>query len=984
MSRVHFREVTRRVAGRSTVGYLGLLSAVWLVGCQDAPISLPLRSLERSGEVAFVCRNQHNLDTPGRAIDDCPDYDDTDDGGELNQLLALVTQTTRGEVAVVNLSKGRVEDVDPGSPGFNFLPIGAQPTGIAATPGGQATFVGVGELGREGIFALPTSCIDEPTADQSPRDLTTWSACALPVAPGEMRMLVDPPAADGTQRASCSGDTAAGDPALQSGRECPADLSLEASPPGRRKLLVTLPDWGEVWVLDAQRILNAEPGSFDYCQPDVALKLNGVTPDAPPPQQIPADLERVAEVQPYERTSWTPYPGGIDLDRDTLYVTDRGAPILHRIDVSDVCAMREVDPLLPVRLDRPGDTITTSAVGVSPITSMGKRFVYATDELNGSVMAFDVSLDSANRTPIVRERAKLTPFEPPDRIAFDAPVRSIQFVQRDIPVLDSNGVGLGAQLCDPIDDDALGAEYRPNGQQSAGARPGQLRGIFGMLALTSGQIAVIDVEDYDEPCRRPTKANSKATPDFRGCFGDPNSVAYFTEDNQADGVATVTDEASCNMVETHRARSATMLATSSRFGLRSPGVRALPRLADEDNRALETGIDGDGPLHPKLLATDFADGNPAELFVATRKYVGASDAENVLPTNPASATSASLALVTNEPRAFSLEDEMSLTYEGIISQRPAGYLSADALEFSDSGGGFCSRGVQDSDLAREVGELELGVDAASLDTFASSHNDYISITQPLLDEEDSYWKSELGKSCDGGGGYRACKTIFGTPDKPTTSRDMSIVEAYEDHLKVEPRDTPRAVEVLKCCFPGAVSYDVRVGRQWVLTGSRSGYRHRVERDPDTDRCVRDPDDAKSLFKSRVYEVSCENSSCSGVGQATVPVEQDGETVNVPDPNAVACLTASGSAPADCVFQNLTHRFVVYQGQQPSVRGMHFTWTVVGGFVPLSISLASQSSQVSPYSMTLLPQTGELAVTDAATQGLVMVSLRSLSVSRLFF
>lgn len=689
------------------------------------------------------------------------------------------------------------------------------------------------------------------------------------------------------------------------------------------------------------------------------------------------------EVQPYERTNWTPYPGGIALDRETLYVTDRGAPILHRIDVSDVCAMREVEPLLPVRLDRPGDTITTSAVGVSPITSAGKRFVYATDELAGSVMAFDVSLDSANRTPIVRPRAKLMPFEPPDRIAFDAPVRSIQFVQRDIPVLDANGVGLGAQLCDPLNDDALGAQYRPDGQQSDGARPGQLRGIFGMLALTSGQIAVIDVEDYDEPCRRPIEANPKSTPDFRGCFGDPNSVAYYTEDGQEDGVPTVTGEASCNMVETHRARSATMLATSSRFGLRSPGVRALPRLANEDNRALEVGTEGDGPLHPKLLATNFADGSPAELFVATRKYIGSADATNVLPTNPASATASSLALITNEPRAFSLEEEMSLTYEGIILQRPAGYLSADALEFRDSGGAFCGRGVQDSDLTRQVGEDELAVDAADLETFSSHYNDYLSITQPLLDEDDDYWKTDLGKSCDGGGGFRACKTIFGTPEKPTTSRDLSIVEAYEDHLKVEPRETPRAVEVLKCCFPGAMSYDVRVGHQWVLTGSRSGYRHRVERDPDTDRCVRDPDDAKSLFKSRVYEISCANDSCAGFGQAKVTLEQDGELVSVPDPNAVACRT-TGSAPSECIFQNLTHRFVVYQGQEPSVRGMHFSWQVVGGFVPLSISLASQSSQVSPYSMTLLPQTGELAITDAATQGLVMVSLRSLSVSRLFF
>lgn len=972
-----------RAGSTCQVAAVAALAVFW-AGCQDEPITLPLRSLERSGEVSFVCVNQSVSAAPGRSVDDCPDFDDTDDGGELNQLLALVTQTARGEIAVVNLSRGRVEDVDPGSPGFNFLPIGAQPTGIASTPGGQASFVGIGELGREGIFALPSSCVDAPDADQPPRDVSTWPACALPVAPGELRVLVDAPAADGSVRSSCSGDTLAGDPALQAGRSCPADLSVETSPPGRRKLLVTLPAWGEIWVLDAQRLLDAEPGSFDYCQPDVALKLSGVTPDAPPPQAMPDDLDLVPEVRPYEQTSWTPFPAGIDVERNTLYVTDRGAPLLHRIDISDLCAMHEVEPLLPVRLDRPGTTVTTSTVAVSPVTSAGKRFVYANDELEGSVMMFDVSLGAANPTPLVRERAKLMPFEPADRIAFDAPVRSLEFVQRDIPVLDGNGVGLGAQLCDPLNAGSLGAEYRPNGQQSGGARPGQLRGVFGMLALTSGQIAVIDVEDYDAPCRRPAKSNPSAVPDFRGCAGDPSSVAYFTEDGLEDGTLTVTGESSCHVVEAHRSRSATMLTTSSRFGLRSPGVRALPRLSDKDGRALPVGLEGDAPNHPKLLATQFSNGAVPELFVATRKLIGSADALEPLPVNPATASDNSLALITDEPRAFSIEEDLALTYEGALVGRPAGYLNAAADQLSDSGGGFCRRGVQDQALARRVAEEELGVEGGDLDIFARNYSDYVSITQPLLDSDDSYWQSDLGRSCDSGAGYRACKTIFGSPDKPTTSRDMTVVEAYDDQLLVVPRDTPRAVEVLKCCFPGAISYEVRAGKQWVLTGSRSGFRHRVTKDDATGRCVRDERDTISRFKSRAFEVSCEGSSCAGIGQATVDVEQaDGSVVKQPDPTAVACRT-SGAAPAACVFENLTQRFVVYRGKEPSVAGMRFSWQVTGGFIPLSISLASQSAQVSPLSMVLLPQTGELAVTDAAAQGLLMVSLRSLSVSRLFY
>ncbi|MBX3182205.1 MAG: hypothetical protein KIT72_09875 [Polyangiaceae bacterium] len=942
------------------------------LACQDAPVSLPLRSLERSGEVAFVCVNRAGGAPEGRSIDDCPDFDETDDGGELNQLLALVTQTARGEVAVVNLSSGRVEDIDPGSPGFNFLPVGAQPTGIAATPGGHATFVGAGELGREAIFALPSSCITRPQAGDAPRDLTTWSACALPVPPAELRVLLDAPAADGSVRESCSG--AATEPGAQLGRACPADLSEEPGPPGRRKLLVSLPDWGELWLLDAQRILDAEPGSFDYCEPEVVVKLSGATPAAPPAQEVPAELGEAPEPVAYEQTDWAPYPAGITESRGTLYVADRGAPLVHRIDVRDVCAPQEIEPLFPVRLDRPGTTVLTSQLAVSPITRSGERFLYATDELEGSVMAFDVSEGASNLTPLVRPRSERTPFEPADRIRFDAPVRALTFVQRDIPVLDGNGVGIGGRLCDPITD-SLGAEYRPNGQLTAGARPGQLRGIFGMLALTSGQIAVIDVEDYDAPCRRPVAANANATPDFRGCAGDPSQVAFFTEDGRADGTPTVSGEASCHVVTPHRARSAVMVSTSTRSGIRSPGLRSLPRLS-RDGAALPVGFEGDAANHPKLLATSFADGKAPELFVAGRLF--STGAEPLLPTSPSSATTNSLALITDEVRAFPLEEELRLTYEGAIVERPAGYLSADARKLEDTSGAYCRRGVHDQALARLAGE-ELGLEGEALDTFARSHGDYVAITEPLLDEDDAYW--DLARREGLGCSYDACRAGFGTPETPTTARDFTIVEASERELVVTPRETPRAAEVMKCCFPSATKYSVRAGRHWVLTGSRSGFRHQVMPDPDTGRCVPDPSGAKAHHRSRAYEVSCAGSACGGIGQAT---RFDEQGRRVPDTDAVACLTSSSNPPRECVFQNLTHRFVVYRGALPSERDMRFTWQVAGGFTPLSISLAAESSAVSPLSMQLLPQTGELAVTDAATQGLLMVNLRSLAVSRVFY
>jgi hypothetical protein len=111
------------------------------------PINASVRALERSGTVAFVC-----LGAPGegsaRPLDDCDEslFDRVDDFGEEGRsphLYALVTQETRGEVALVDLSTGSdsLLDQDPSTPGDSFLPVGARPVSILATPGGTAAFV---------------------------------------------------------------------------------------------------------------------------------------------------------------------------------------------------------------------------------------------------------------------------------------------------------------------------------------------------------------------------------------------------------------------------------------------------------------------------------------------------------------------------------------------------------------------------------------------------------------------------------------------------------------------------------------------------------------------------------------------------------------------------------------------------------------------------------------------------------------------------
>jgi hypothetical protein len=69
----------------------------------------------------------------------------------------------------------------------------------------------------------------------------------------------------------------------------------------------------------------------------------------------------------------------------------------------------------------------------------------------------------------------------------------------------------------------------------------------------------------------------------------------------------------------------------------------------------------------------------------------------------------------------------------------------------------------------------------------------------------------------------------------------------------------------------------------------------------------------------------------------------------------------------CIFEDLTARFVVYRAHRASTRGMSFSWQTTGGFTPLTMTLGTQAPL--PTSLSYLPELGYLAVIDSATVGL---------------
>jgi hypothetical protein len=1017
---------------------VGWLAAPLLFACSEQTVEVELHSLQASGEVSFVCRS-----STGRGVDRslCPDFSGEGD----YRIYALVTQTSTEEVAIIDTLEARVVDIEPSAPGYSFLRVPARPGAIATSPGGAATFVGLeGPDGKSGITAIPTTCLGPPKSDETRRDVTTFPSCHLPRIPGDIAVLVVPPEADGTIRESCdAGSGPESSPLAASRAECPADLTKEhededgndVGPRGRRKLAVGLGD--EIAIIDAQWLLDQTPGSFPECRIEARLPLEvdlgpeGLEQnlDAAPELETPPGCVIERPPVPPRPSSYLPVAGGFAPAGDVLYVADRNAPVIHVLDVSNACAPAELPSLLAMSFENPGREVLTSKIAASPLTPDGRRFVYAVDstDLPASLMMFDVSPGSTNRTPLVRAGSQLVP-EPPDRVRLEAPVVDVAFALRDLEATDPDtGVAESGVKCDPdprIDADSPGALHRPTADKSRGAQPRLLRGLFGLAMLGTGPVAIIDVDDFDAPCRRYYQTNPGDTEDFRGCSGDDGLPPYLTLDQTENGSATVTNEVSCNIVAPHRLRSSLLGKTNSTDGIGTASLVAFP----EFSRETET-VDLPPQNQPKLLAVPFDATSPDQappapvVYVGTTQYTTTSTTARLV-TDPNVATVPSLTLPFQEPRAQPPADRVTLTYEGAITapfqQGNIVFDPDDAtdpgMRLEDDAAEFCEGGVYDRAMFEELGVSELGVEDTpeARAAFASRHGDYVEITSELLPVEDEYWVSPRLLGC--GVDYGVCTGTFGDyeSDEPNPNRQLSIVEAYQDRLYVEPVNIPEDADdatreqeklelanKVECCFPQGVRYRVHARNQWVLVGAASGTGKDVTSRPETlpngethFRCVRDCDPTKKFRNDRVFEIATK-ASCDGPGgtrpcavgawQPGDPCEYDACEGDVFCRRTDASLRLPGPGePGDtgalaCIHSGPTSRFAVYRGLAPTERGMQYSWQTSGGFRALFTTITTVSLIVSPQQVDYVPEIQRIAIVDGAQLGLTLVSLDSLRV-----
>jgi hypothetical protein len=892
----------------------GLSVVAFGASCTGDPTLGDVRSLERSTAISFICLAAPGNGSIYRTLAECGDraFKGVANFGTNDaypHLYALVVQATRGEIALVDVSstERNVLDQDPSTPGDNFIPVGDNPVSIVSTEKGTASFVASADLSRPALYGLPSSLLRPCEVDPSRCDapiltLSSLPACRLPSTPGEMVIAPDPAVNDQT-RASCT------DPFQDVGGDHPRG-NIDAEGKGRQKLIVALPKEGKLVVIDAQSLLDREPGTMDACAIEKEIALDPGVPPTDPVDPIPSGPAcAVPEtIPPGVIPSATPLPSSLVLQDARLYVGDLALPLIHTFSFTSPCDATELPPFVATSMEDPTRQVKVSEIAVSQrVTPDFKRYLYATDVEDRSVMVFDASDDATTKTPLRTPNEGINPLKSPDRIRFAAAPVGLAIMTRDAPEQLANGIAPFGIRCSP--DAALVAcqsspascdvetAYRTSSDYEDGAGPLTLRGTFGLVALSNGEVAMIDIDDYDSACRAPNNPTA-----LQGCVSTTAQIA--------------SDEASCNVVIPNAPRSARYIAQNDEVGRNLPGLQAFPNLEDKDGSQIEVA---------SLVAPTASSGGVARIVVGNELY----DIDSNGTITSDNGVENALAMNLEDPRVHVADQEWFVTYEGALPGffgKKGNPMFAAMSQFVDANAGFCNAGVQSLEAVKasliEQGEADVEAQARRL-------ADRVVVIEPLAESDDSFWTNA---ACT----FQACQNAFGDVATPTPLRDLIIREAYQGSVDVEAPSDPALFE---CCFPTLVDYEVRGGNQWMVVGTASGFYHHVIADPTTGVCRNSCDPRLERLNGRAYN----------------------QAANVSDSDPAA-------------FIGPMFRFVVISGGAPTVpRDARFRFTTQGGFSPLRIDLQDPNDGrdfIQTQSLRFLPDTDDIVITDGALEGLL--------------
>jgi len=971
-----------------------LVFALPLAGpaCSQTPVIVPVRSMERPRDVDFLCLLEKPDGTAeGAPLEKCrispppatPDpavrLDRPSVEKENYHLHAVVTQSKRGELAVVDLGRGpRVSEfgmvkVDPRIPGFTFLPVGAVPTDVATDPGGKAVYVASGREARIDIIpaALVRGPIDSEASSGGPRPWPFIQFGADEGAPTRLAIVRE--GATGAPSDAIDGRLYALMPEAKGGPKIVVfDITTTPLAPVRLgAIALTIPEATPLPVppLDCS---NA-PGTAAPHVPGLPWwnaydKCFFVTTPPPAPPTVAT-------------TAPTMHLAGIAVAGGMLYAADDAAPFVHVFDIKNgngvevhriavgshisTVAVSEPVPDEATLANVPaletcaaknwfGDGLVHNEDPVVALRLKGRcrahRYLYAVDlddatngdgsiavvdipttltrDATGTVVSDAIDLPSAElATPLACD----SPALPFSRVSLGTlgigglngvPARAVTFVNYDPP---SPGFAVGAGT---VGAGIKGVHCRPWGKQGCAAGDDHCVEYSAVDPLKAPGDAEAGLDD----ARRNAGASWRTGVDpkrLRGTF------AFVALDNGAVVVVDVDDlDGTCrgpNKDTTSKPfplDSATSLGISTGEYLNRVTKRHHPRSTRFFN------ADNLPAVGNPVFSTGFTAASSTQPG-APPHFVPLDEAKTPVLPAPDNVYALGTAVAANET--------WSVTFEGAIpgfdKSGTAGSFSPDGTQLLDPSAAFCRRGVQGDDSAHDL--IQVMEDVCAADVCCAG-----------------------GACTNGQKQHDDCAAAFGAPaDNPLPkTRSLVIGTAFDDHVTIDQHFEQVALTappvagphpLMKVCFPGLSRYNVRVHDQWIVVGSSTGYLHRrkVSADPKTPGlCVADTS-KPMIINARFKELSRDEKDFT-----------------------------------DCkIFRNPSWRFMIQQGSADSVQGMSFTFNARFAFLPLALTIGSLPTSIKSLAYVRdgvdLLDWSMIGVVDAIDRGLSVVSVDDLTNSK---
>ena len=516
---------------------LGITCLLGAAACDEDQILTTTRNLNRPGPLALVCAGRSG--DGGTATGLSPSRCTTDAGtvdGVKGTLYGFVANTAKGEVAVfrpgATSTIDLLVDLDKGSPGYGFIPVGTRPTDLVASQDGCMVVTAnsgscdLALIDVPAVMDVAASLRKKPSGSVVSRmAITTASGRRLRARPQEMVLVPSTDKPKIKQTDVCPAATSlrayvtfpscnlVAEVDLASGKikqglvlhsdgtisrnddpACPAECTMS----GDDKLIdMGAPDQRPVDQMvkpDAPQDAGAKDGvSLDAGVPDGSGK-DGGTADIKPGQP---DLPGAADAGPSDLKVSTRgvLPHGLALQAisDTasrLFVSSAGAGFIWALDIKDDNLL-----LTPTKVMLEGGP-TTSRLKLSPAPRNAKvgRYLYAIAN-DRTVRVISLASSPGLECETQLDLAKISDKE----IALEkAGCYVVSDATRKLRRVTATGPGLAFGQRAPLDVEFISNPLWQVDAQLLDTRPQTtpLQGIYAMISVSDGLVYVVDIEDW--------------------------------------------------------------------------------------------------------------------------------------------------------------------------------------------------------------------------------------------------------------------------------------------------------------------------------------------------------------------------------------------------------------------------------------------------------------------------------------------------------